>query len=95
MPALCLRKIKRQISRTPPDRIIDKPYIELHIDWKDFKEARAGFVRVVFIHDPYLGRSFPYFMTTHGEEETLRELKDVIPWIRMKYKLDVTVIRAG
>jgi len=88
-------KIKRQISRTPPDRVIDKPFIELHIDWTDFEEAHAGFVRVMFIHDSYSGRSFPYFMTTHGEEkETLRVLKDFIPWIRTKYKLDVSVIRA-
>lgn len=75
-------KIKRQISRTPADRIIDKPFDELHIDWTDFKEASAGFVRVMFIHDSYSGRSFSYFMTTHGEEkETLRVLKDFIPWI--------------
>jgi hypothetical protein len=88
-------KIKRQISRTPPDRVIDKPFIELHIDWTDFEEARDGFVRVMFIHDLYSGGSFPYFMTTHGEEkETLRVLKDFIPWIRMKYRLDVSVIRA-
>jgi len=88
-------KIKRQISRTPPDRVIDKPCVELHIDWTDFKQARAGFVRVMFIHDAFSGRSFPYFMTTHGEErETLRILKDFIPWIRRKYKLDVNVIRS-
>jgi len=88
-------KIKRQISRTPPDRVIDKPFIELHIDWTDFAEAHTGFVRVMFIHDAFSGRSFPYFMTTHGEErETLRILKDLIPWIRRKYKLDVSVIRA-
>lgn len=88
-------KIKRQISRSPPDRVINKPFIELHIDWTDLAEARAGFVRVMFIHDTFSGRSFPYFMTTHGEEkETLRVLKDFIPWIRLKHKLDVSVIRA-
>ena len=90
-----LAKIKRQISRRSSDRNIDKPCLELHIDWTDFAEARAGFVRVMFIHDAFSGRSFPYFMTTHGEEkETLRVLKDFIPWIRRKYKLDVSVIRA-
>src|SRR5579871_1097629 len=88
-------KIKRQISRTPPDRIIDKPFLELHIDWTDYKQARAGFVRVMYIHDSYSGRAFPYFMTTHGEEkETLRILKDFIPWIQAKYKLQVGTIRA-
>jgi transposase InsO family protein len=87
-------KIKRQISRVPPDRIINKPFNELHIDWTDFKEARAGFVRVMFIHDAYSGRAFPYFMTTHGEKETLRVLKDFIPWIYAKHKIAVSVIRA-
>jgi hypothetical protein len=49
----------------------------------------------MFIHDAFSGRSFPYFMTTHGEEkETLRVLKDFIPWIQQKYKLNVSVIRA-
>ena len=34
-------------------------------------------------------------MTTHGEEkETLRVLKDFIPFTRLKYKLDVSVIRS-
>lgn len=88
-------KIKRQISRVPPDRTIDLPLSELHIDWTDFEEAHAGFVRVMFIHDAYSGRAFPYFMTTHGEEkETLRILKDFIPWVRLKYKLDISTIRA-
>ena len=90
-----LAKIKKQISRRPPDREVDKPFNELHIDWTDLKTARAGFVRVMFIHDSFSGRSFPYFMTTHGEEkETLRVLKDFIPFIRLKYKLDVSVIRS-
>jgi len=90
-----LAKIKRQISRRPPNRERDKPGLELHIDWTDLEEAHAGFVRVMFIHDSFSGRSFPYFMTTHGEErETLRILKDFIPWIRQKYKLKVDVIRS-
>ena len=90
-----LAKIKRQISRRPPNRERDKPGLELHIDWTDLEEAHAGFVRVMFIHDPFSGRSFPYFMTTHGEErETLRILKDFIPWIRQKYNLKVDVIRS-
>lgn len=87
-------KIKRQISRTPSDRIIEKPCNELHIDWTDFKQARAGFVRVMFIHDSYSGRTFPYFMTTHEEKEALKVLKDFIPWVNKKYKLDVSVIRS-
>jgi GAG-pre-integrase domain len=90
-----LAKIRRQISRRPPNRERDKPGLELHIDWTDLEEAHAGFVRVMFIHDSFSGRSFPYFMTTHGEErETLRILKDFIPWIRQKYKLKVDVIRS-
>jgi len=88
-------KIARQISRRPPDRIIDKPLLELHIDWTDLQKAHAGFIRVMFIHDSFSGRSFPYFMKTHAEEnETLRVLKDFIPWMRAKYKLEVSVIRS-
>lgn len=90
-----LAKIKRQNSRRPPDREVDKPLVELHIDWTDLKKARAGFVRVMFIHDAFSGRSFPYFMTTHGEEkETLRILKDFIPFIQAKYNLKVNTIRS-
>jgi transposase InsO family protein len=90
-----LAKMKRQISRRPPDHKASKPLTELHIDWTDFKEARAGFVRVMFIHDAYSGRSFPYFMITHGEEkEALRVLKDFIPWIRQKYEVNVKTIRS-
>src|SRR5712664_3721173 len=49
----------------------------------------------MFIHDSFSGRPFPYFMTTHGEErETLRILKDFIPWIRHKFILKVDVIRS-
>jgi hypothetical protein len=90
-----LAKIKRQISRRSPDRERDKPCLELHIDWTDLEEAHAGFVRVMFIHDAFSGRSFPYFMTTHGEEkETLRVLKDFIPWVRLRYKFNVEIIRS-
>jgi len=49
----------------------------------------------MFIHNAFLGRLFPYFITTYGKEkETLRVLKDFILWIRRKYKLNVSVIRA-
>ena len=90
-----LAKIKRQVSRAPPQRTPVKPLSELHIDWTDLEEAHAGFVRVMFIHDSYSGRSFPYFMTSHGEEkETLRVLKDFIPWVQHRYQLDVNIIRS-
>jgi hypothetical protein len=49
----------------------------------------------MLIHDTYSGRSFPYFMTTHGEEkETLRVLKDFIRWICLRYNLKVNTIRS-
>ena len=49
----------------------------------------------MFIYDSYSGRSFPYFMTSHGEEkETLRILKDFIPWVQYRYQLDVNIIRS-
>ena len=90
-----LSKIKRQVSRRFSERKIDKPYLDLYIDWTDLKEAHAGFVRVMLIHDTYSGRSFPYFMMTHGEEkETLRVLKDFIQWIRLRYNLKVNTIRS-
>jgi hypothetical protein len=73
-------KIKRQILRAAPNRTISKPITEIHIDWTDLAEAYAGYVRVMFITDVYSGRTFPYFMTSHGEEtETLRVLKDFVP----------------
>jgi hypothetical protein len=88
-------KIKHQISRAPPTRIPVKPLSELHIDWTDLAEAHAGFVRVMFIHDAFSGKTFPYFMTSHGEEkETLRVLKDFIPWVRQRYQLEVSTIRS-
>jgi hypothetical protein len=90
-----LAKIKRQVSRRFSERKIDKPCLDLHIDWTDLKEAHAGFVRVMLIHDTFSGRSFPYFMTTHGEEkETLRVLKDFTQWIRLRYNLKVNTIRS-
>jgi len=90
-----LAKIKRQVSRRFSERKIDKPYLDLHIDWTDLKEAHAGFVRVMLIHDTFSGRTCPYFMTTHGEEkETLRVLKDFIQWIRLRYNLKVNTIRS-
>jgi hypothetical protein len=48
----------------------------------------------MFITDAYLGRSFPYFMTTHGEGETLQVIKDFILWVSRKYKLKVCTIRS-
>ena len=88
-------KIKRQISRAPPNRSPVKPLSELHIDWTDLAEAHAGFICVMFIHDAFTGRSFPYFMTTHGEEkETLRVLKDFIPWVQNKHQLEVNTLRS-
>jgi transposase InsO family protein len=88
-----LAKIKRQVSRRPPDRIVDKPFMELHMDWTDLKQAHAGFVRTLFIHDAFTGRSFPYFMTNHSEDEVLKVLKDFIPWIQTKYDLKVQTLR--
>jgi hypothetical protein len=61
-------KIKRQISRAAPNRTISKPLTEIHIDWTNLAEAYAGYVRVTFITDVYSGRTFPYFMMSHGEE---------------------------
>jgi hypothetical protein len=48
-----LAKIKRQISRCPPNREIDKPGIELHIDWTDLEGGHAGFVWFIFIHESF------------------------------------------
>ena len=49
----------------------------------------------MFITDIYSGRTFPYFMTSHGEEgETLQDLKDFIPWMSQKYNLSVQIIRS-
>ena len=78
-PYCSLAKIKRQISRRPPDRKPNYPCEELDIDWTDLKQAHEGYVRVMFIHDRFSGLAFPYFMSTHGEEkENLRILKDFV-----------------
>lgn len=88
-------KMKRQISRRPPDRKPDKPCIELHIDWTDLEKAHAGYIRTMYIHDAFSKRSFPYFMTTHGtEKENLRVLKDLTKWMKTRYNLDVKTIRS-
>jgi len=90
-----LAKIRRQTSRRSPDREANKPLTELHINWTDLTEAHAGYVRVMYIHDRFSGRSFPYFMKTHGTEaENLRVLKDFIPLMKKKYNLDVKTIRS-
>ena len=74
---------------------IDKPYIDLHIDWTDLKKVHAGFIQVMLIHDTFSGRTFLYFMTTHGKEkETLQILKDFILWICFRYNLKVNIIRS-
>jgi hypothetical protein len=49
----------RQISRRSPDGERDKPCLELHIGWTDLEEAHADFLRVMFIHNAFSGRSFP------------------------------------
>ena len=94
-PHCAQAKIRRQTSRRPPDREVTKPLTELHIDWTDLTEAHAGYVQVMFIHDAFSGRSFPYFMKTHGtKNENIRILKDFIPYMKKKYNLDIKTIRA-
>jgi transposase InsO family protein len=94
-PYCSLAKIKRQISRRPPDRIATKPCEEIDIDWTDLKQAHEGFVRVMFIHDRFSGLTFSYFMSTHGQEkENLRILKDFVNWMEKHYHLEVKFIRA-
>jgi transposase InsO family protein len=88
-------KIRRQISRRPPDRNITKPCQEIHIDWTDLETAYEGFVRVMFITDRYSGMVFPYFISTYGEEkENLRVLKDFVNWMSQRFGLKVQVIRS-
>jgi hypothetical protein len=88
-------KITRQISRRPPDRLINKPCQELHIDWTDLQIDYKGFVRVMFITCAWTGMVFPYFMTTHGtERENLRVLKDFVRLMQSKYNLKVSTIRS-
>jgi hypothetical protein len=61
------------------NQIIDKLLTKLYIDWTNMAETYANFVQVMFITDSYLGRSFPYFMMSYGEErETLWVLRDFI-----------------
>ncbi len=88
-------KIRRQISRRPPDRKVTKPCQEIHIDWTDLETAYEGFVRIMFITDRYSGMVFPYFMSTHGEEkENLRVLKDFVNWMNKRFSLKAQVIRS-
>ena len=72
-------KIHRQISRRPPDRKLEWPCQEIHIDWSDLEKAHDGYVRVMFITNRFFRIVFPYFMSTYGEEkENLRVLKDFV-----------------
>ena len=72
-------KIKRQISRRPPDRVLTAPCQEIHVDWTDLEKAYDGFVRVMFITDRFSGSVFPYFMLMHEQEnENLCVLKDFV-----------------
>jgi hypothetical protein len=91
-----LAKIKKQISRRAPERlVVNKPCYEVHIDWTDLEEDHQGYLRVMFITCRWTGIVFPYFMTTHGtEQENLRVLKDFVQWCQKRYSLDVRVIRS-
>ena len=88
-------KIRKQISRRPPNRQITKPCEEIDIDWTDLKKAYDSFVRIMFITDRFSGLKFPYFMTTHGEQkETLLVLKDFTNWMAKRFKLQVKIVRS-
>ena len=90
-------KIRKQISRRPPapEREVNRPCQEIHIDWTDLETSHEGYVRVMFITDRYSGMVFPYFMSTHGEEkENLRVLKDFVTWMKERFGLKIQVIRS-
>lgn len=78
--ACAMAKITRQVSRRPPNRLIQNKYEELHIDWSEFPRSLAGFVRVMFVTDMLTRIVRSYFMTSADESEALRVLKDVAAW---------------
>lgn len=93
--ACAMAKIKRQVSRRPPDRAIGAPGQEIHIDWTDLSQAHNGYVRVIFITDRFSGLITPYFMSTHGQErENLRVLKDYIIWLKKQHDMTVQTVRS-
>src|SRR5436190_6375261 len=88
-------KIKRQISRRPPDRVLTAPCQEIHVDWTDLEKAYDGFVRVMFITNRFSDFVFPYFMLIHGQEnENLRVLKDFVNRMEGKFGLKIKVIKS-
>jgi transposase InsO family protein len=88
-------KIKRQVSRRPPNRKIDTPGQEIHVDWTDLAETYDGYVRIMFMTDACSGQVTPYFMSTHGQEkENLRALKDYIQWLEKKEGRKVKTVRS-
>jgi GAG-pre-integrase domain len=93
--ACSLAKIKQQILRRPPERTLTAPCQEISIDWTDLEGAYDGFVRVMFITDRYSGMVFPYFMSTHGQEnENLRIIKDFVNWMEKKFGLKIEIIKS-
>src|SRR6266480_7947718 len=49
----------------------------------------------MYLHNNFSGRSFPYFIKTHGTEaENLRVLRDLIPLMKKKYNLDIKTIQS-
>src|SRR5467141_1795303 len=90
-----LAKIKRQISRRPPQRDRSVPGMEIHVDWTDLEEAYDGYVRVMFFTDAASGLVTPYFMTTYGtEKENLAALKDYVENMEKRYQVKIKIVRS-
>ncbi|KAM4066270.1 reverse transcriptase (RNA-dependent DNA polymerase) [Hirsutella rhossiliensis] len=89
-------KVRRQVSRRPPDEERDKPCYEIWIDWTDLARDHENYVRVMFITDAFSGmtykakehgavlKDFSSFMLARFGFKTNLFTKKISAWMRKK-----------
>ena len=87
-------KMKKQISRRPPEVAITEKFQKFHVDWTDFLKVLAGFVKTMFVTNDFIELMMPYFMISAANEtENLKILKNLHAWTTKKH-LNVQIIRS-
>jgi len=96
-----LAKITQRGSHVPDPHVPTRPFYRIDVDWFDLEEGWDGYQgdgqlvrRVLLIACAATGLILPYFATTAREAENLPYIKDSIMWLKLRYGLDVRVIRA-
>ena len=88
-------KMKKQISRKIFEKTIIEKFQKFHVDWIDFSRVLAGYVRIMFVTNDFIGLMMPYFMISAANEtKNLKILKDLHAWIIKKH-LNVQIIRSN